>query len=243
MKILLSRLGLDLHERQLRPEWMDQPDLEVGFHRTALRALGRINALTSLHRSFWPAIRRLAASQPTREIRVLDVACGGGDLAVRLAQCARRAKLRVTIDGCDISPTAVGLAQERAKKAGVDCRFFEFNVLDQTWPSDYDIIGTSLFLHHLTNEDAVHVLEKMATATKRTVIVNDLVRGCYGYLMARYAVRLVTFSPVVHSDGPDSVAGAFTTDELRDMAQRAGLNGATISRSWPARMQLEWNKH
>ena len=242
MKILLSRLGLDLHERQLRPEWMDQPGLDVGFHRTALRALGRINALTSLHRSFWPAIRQLAARQPSREIRVLDVACGGGDLAVRLAKCARRANLQVKVDGCDISPTAVSLAQERAKTSGVDCRFFEFDVLRHTWPTDYDLIGNSLFLHHLTNDDAVRVLNNMATAARQTVIVNDLIRGCYGYLMARYAVRLVTFSPVVHSDGPDSVAGAFTTDEMREMAHRAGLQGATISRSWPARMQLEWNK-
>ncbi|HEY0980558.1 methyltransferase domain-containing protein [Schlesneria sp.] len=242
MKILLSRLGLDLSERRLQPEWMDQPGLDADFHRTALLALGRINAMTSVHRSFWPVIRRMAAEDPTRELRVLDVACGGGDLAVRLALCARRENLRVTVDGCDISPTAIGLAQERARTAGVNCHFFQFDVQRGVWPTDYDVIGTSLFLHHLTNDDAVRLLRTLATATKRGVIVHDLVRGYYGYLMARYAVWLVTFSPIVHSDGPDSVEGAFTANELQDMAERAGLHGATISRSWPARMQLEWKK-
>lgn len=242
MKFLGPRYGLDVHERQLRPEWMDQPGLDVNLHRTALRALDRVNAISLIHRHFWPAIRRLARKYPAREIRVLDVACGGGDVAVRLARAAQREKLRVTVEGCDLSPTAVSFAQERARKAGVDCRFFEFDVLSHEWSTDYDVIGTSLFLHHLTNDDAVKVLAKMAMATRHSVIVNDLVRSHYGYLLARFVARLLTRSPIVHADGPDSVAGAFTVGELRDMASRAGMTGATVSRSWPARMLLNWNK-
>ena len=242
MKFLDTRFGLDVHERYLRPELMDQPGLDVGLHRTALRALDRVNAISLIHRHFWPTIRRLARKHPSREIRVLDVACGGGDVAVRLARAAQRENLRVTVEGCDLSPTAVSFSQERARKAGVDCRFFEFNVLSHEWSTDYDVIGTSLFLHHLTNEDAVKVLAKMASAARHSVIVNDLVRSRYGYLLARFVARLLTRSPIVHADGPDSVAGAFTVGELREMARRAGMTEATVSRCWPARMLLHWNK-
>ena len=149
MKFPDPQFGLDVHERHLRPELMDQPGLDVGLHRTALRALERVNAMSLIQRHFWPAIRRLARKDPVREIRVLDVACGGGDVAVRLARAAQREKLRVTVEGCDLSLTAVSFAQERARKAGVDCRFFEFDVLSDEWSTDYDIIGTSLFLNHL----------------------------------------------------------------------------------------------
>ena len=218
MKFPDPQFGLDVHERHLRPELMDQPGLDVDLHRTALRALDRVNAISLIHRHFWPVIRRLARKDPVREIRVLDVACGGGDVAVRLARAAQREKLRVTVEGCDLSPTAVSFAQERARKAGVDCRFFEFDVLSDEWSTDYDIIGTSLFLHHLTNDDAVKVLAKMATATRHSVIVNDLVRSRYGFLLARFVARLLTRSPIVHADGPDSVAGAFTVCELRDLS-------------------------
>ena len=242
MKSLFPTFGLNLNERQLRPEMMDQPGIDVKLHQTALSALGRVNFLSRIHHCFWPAIQQLAMNQPTREIRVLDVACGGGDVAVRLAEAARSANLRMTIDGCDLSSTAVSFAKKRAERSNVSCRFFEFDVLRHEWPTDYDVIGTSLFLHHLTNDDDITVLAKMAAATRRIVIVNDLVRSCQGYLLARFVARLLTFSPIVHSDGPDSVAGAFTTDELRDMALRAGMDGATVSRSWPERMRLEWNK-
>jgi hypothetical protein len=46
----------------------------------------------------------------------------------------------------------------------------------------------------------------------------------------------------VHSDGPISVEAAFTVDEMKAMARQANLHGAKISRCWPARMLLEWNK-
>jgi 2-polyprenyl-3-methyl-5-hydroxy-6-metoxy-1,4-benzoquinol methylase len=242
MKFRALRLDLDVDKRHLRPEWMDQPGLDVGLHHTALRALDRVNALSLVHRSFWGDIRQLARRHPTREIRVLDVACGGGDVAVRLALAARRAKLRVSVDGCDLSSTAVSFARERAEKSGVTSRFFEFDVLRDDWPTDYDIISSSLFMHHLTNDDAIRVLAHMATATRHSVIINDLVRNRFGYLLARFVARLVTRSPIVHSDGPDSVAGAFTTNELQEMASRAGLIGATVTQCWPARMILRWNK-
>ena len=242
MKFQITGFGLDVDKRHLRPEWMDQPGLDVGLHQAALRALDRVNALSLVHRLYWREIRRTALLEPHREIRVLDVACGGGDIAVWLVLAARRAGLRVAIDGCDLSPTAVSFATERAARSRVPCRFFEFNVLSGDWPADYDVIGSSLFLHHLTNVDAVRVLKQMAIATRHSVFINDLVRNRRGYLLARFVSRVLTRSPIVHSDGPDSVAGAFTTKELREMADQAGMRTATISGCWPARMLLRWNK-
>jgi 2-polyprenyl-3-methyl-5-hydroxy-6-metoxy-1,4-benzoquinol methylase len=234
--------SIDVRDRQLRPEWMDRPGLEVGAHRAALWGLARVNALSFVHRTFWRPIRELAKCQSPGEVRVLDVACGGGDIAVRLAQLARRSRFRLTVDGCDIRPNALSLARERADRAQVSCRFFEFNALQQDWPNDYDVIVNSLFLHHLTNEDVVTVLTQMASATRRLVLANDLVRSPTGYLLARFGARLLSRSPIVHTDGPASVIGAFTRAELHDLARRAGLRKAKVKRCWPARMLLEWSK-
>jgi hypothetical protein len=41
-------------------------------------------------------------------------------------------------------------------------------------------------------------------------------------------------------DGPRSVAGAFTLDELQELARQSGLVGANISPRWPQRMLLTW---
>jgi hypothetical protein len=51
---------------------------------------------------------------------------------------------------------------------------------------------------------------------------------------------LLTTSEVVHTDGPLSVEGAFTPEEVLDLAHRAGLRGASVVRRWPFRYLLTW---
>ena len=232
----------DVGLRQLQPELMDQPGLDVNIHRAALSAIAGINSLAFTHRAYWKAIRPLLERRPSNPVRVLDVACGSGDVAVRLATLAQRAGLPIIVDGCDRSPIAVSLAQERAELSQVPSRFFRFDVLNEEWPADYDVITTSLFLHHLRNDEAVHVLRQMANSARRMVLVNDLVRCRIGYLLARFGAPLLTRSPLVHYDAPTSVAGAFTPIELIELAHFAGMFGVTFSRCWMARMQLEWHK-
>lgn len=233
---------IDPSERRLTPEWMDRPDLDAQAHGTALNGLERINWLSLSHRALWPAIRDLARRHAADNIRVLDVACGGGDVTVRLARAARRVGGRIAVDGCDVSATAIELAKRRAERGGVACRFFPLDALRDPLPTGYDVICCSLFLHHLTNDEAEGLLSRMANSATRLVLVNDLVRSRWGYLLARAGTRLLTRSPIVHYDGPVSVAGAFTPSELSEMAARAGLVGATVTRRWPARMLLVWHK-
>jgi hypothetical protein len=76
----------------------------------------------------------------------------------------------------------------------------------------------------------------------RLVLINDLVRSRTGYLLAHLGTRFLSASDVVHIDGPRSVEGAFTVDELLALARRAGLDGAGVIRQWPCRMLLEWER-
>ena len=74
------------------------------------------------------------------------------------------------------------------------------------------------------------------------VLINDLDRSLGGLLLARAATRLLSASSVVHTDGPRSVEGAFTRDEARGLAERAGLAGVTLQRRWPCRWLLSWRR-
>ena len=67
-------------------------------------------------------------------------------------------------------------------------------------------------------------------------------RNRVGYLMAWFGCRLLTRSPIVRVDGPLSVAAAFTFDEARSLATRAGLAGAAVSGYFPERFLLVWRK-
>ena len=231
-----------LDDRRMRAEVMDQPDLSAAEHHHALRSLARINWISRSRGILSRHIEAIACESRPRSVRVLDLACGGGDVVVALARRFARRGFEIQWAGCDLSKIAIAHAREHAERSGVRVEFVECDVLAEVFPSNFDVIMCSLFLHHLTDDQAVALLAKMGAAARRMVLVNDLVRSRAGYLLAQAACRLLTRSRVVRNDGPLSVANAFTTKEMQRLATAAGLGGAKIVRHWPARMLLEWRK-
>jgi SAM-dependent methyltransferase len=237
-----SRGVPDLSTRRRRPELMDQPGLDPIEHAHALQGLERINRLSRTGAVLWPAIARLAHRRLDEPVRVLDVACGGGAIALSLARRAVRSGLPVRVEGCDLSPRAVGFAGERAVAEGVAVRFFEWDALTGPLPDGYDVVMSTLFLHHLDEAQAVDLLGRMRTAAGRQVLVDDLLRSRLGLALAWIGCRILSGSKVVHHDGPASVSAAFTTAEVAALAGRAGLEGARITRHWPQRFLLSWSR-
>jgi 2-polyprenyl-3-methyl-5-hydroxy-6-metoxy-1,4-benzoquinol methylase len=220
---------------------MDDPQLNRDAHVDALRGLARIYCFSRTGAAVWPWIRREAGAS-AKPLRVLDIATGGGDLPIDLARRARREGLAVEVAGCDCSSRAIAFARLRAYRARTDVRFFTFDTRAQPLPAGYHVITTGLFLHHLSDAEAVSLLRDMAEVTARAVLVDDLRRSRRGLWLARLATRALSRSPVVHVDGPRSVRAAFTSGELSRLAAQAGLTGAEIVPHWPERHLLAWRR-
>lgn len=235
-------LLLDVTRRVLLPELMDDPQLAPDRHVQALRGLARINAWSGSARLLWREIQSELLPAPAEPLRILDVACGAGDVAIRLWHKAQRAAARVAIAGCDMSATAVAFARQRAAEAGAAIDFQQSDAVHGELPAGYDVVTCSLFLHHLDGEEAVSLLRRAASAARRLVVVSDLDRTRRGYALAWLGTRLLTRSPVVHVDGPRSVQRAFTPSEALATAAQAGLSGATLRRRWPSRWVLRWKR-
>jgi SAM-dependent methyltransferase len=232
-----------LERRERLPELMDQPGLDEQVHRHALRGLGRTNSLSGVGGALWQGLIDLDVPSGPEPVRVLDLAAGGGDNVRRLAQLARRRGAPIEVHGCDINPTAVAYAQSAADEAGLTgVRFFCLDAVHDPLPAGYDVVMCTLFLHHLVEADAVGLLRAMAAAAGKGVMVDDLVRTRWGYVLAWAGGRLFTRSPIIHTDGPLSVRAAFSLDEARELVSRAGLRGATYRRHWPQRFLLTWRK-
>jgi len=241
------RLGVwpDLSRRRRRAEWMDDPELDPALHAAALTGLARINLFSGSARILWPSVFEAARRKDAghKPLRVLDVATGSGDVPVRLWKKARRAGIQLDIAGCDVSEVALSFASKRAAEAGADVRFFQVDLLgDDEFTGEYDVVCCSLFLHHLDEEDACRVLQRLARVTGDALLVNDLLRNPGGMLLAAIAPRLLTRSTVVHHDAVRSLQSAFTESEARALAERAGLRNAHSTRHWPCRYLLSWRR-
>jgi 2-polyprenyl-3-methyl-5-hydroxy-6-metoxy-1,4-benzoquinol methylase len=231
-----------LARRERIPERMDDPGLDPAEHRRALAGLARLNWFSGSVGVLWPAIHALAREQSGRAVRVLDVACGSGDVPVGLCRKAKQAGVPLAADGCDISEVAVETATRSATKEGAAARFFTHDALRDPLPEGYDVVTCSLFLHHLSETDAVTLLRRMAAAAGSLVLVNDLARSRFNYLAVWAACRILSRSPVVRFDGPASVRSAFTPAEALALADEAGLHGATVRGRFPCRYLLQWRR-
>ncbi len=221
---------------------MDDPALPTHEHDRALADLARLNSLARSAAILWPAVRSelRRASAAGRTATVLDVATASGDIPATLGRWARREGLDARWIGIDASGHALERASRRAAHEGVP---LELHRADATraLPVSADVVISSLFLHHLSEAQAVDALRAMSGAARSALIVSDLRRSAPGLALAWTASRALSRSPVVHFDAVVSVRGAFNERELAGLARNAGLDGASVRRAWPQRMILQWS--
>ncbi|UCC23966.1 MAG: methyltransferase domain-containing protein [Gemmatimonadales bacterium] len=233
----------DLSARRREPELMDDPGLEPRAHTHALRALARVNRASGTVGRIWSTLLRAAEARPVASgpLRVLDVACGDGEVAVRLAARAQRAGVPLEVHACDRSPHALNQAREKSAAAGVGLQLHRLDVLQDRLPVGFHLVTATLFLHHLSDDDAVELLRRLPESGDR-LLVQDLRRTRLGYRFAWWGLRVLSSSSVARVDGPLSVRAGFTMEEAIGLARRAGLDGAQVAPIWPQRFRLDWGR-
>lgn len=227
-----------LRQRFRQPELMDTPDLCSRQHHAALAGLRRINALSRSEYGYFRPLCQLQRELGRDRLRIVDVACGGGDVTVRLWRLAARHQLDWRISGCDFSPQAVEIARQYARRCQALVHFFTHDLLAAPIPFPVDAVVCSLFLHHLDEEPAVRLLHALRRTGARLLLVNDLDRSVLGWTLALVVPRLVSLSPIVHVDALRSVRAAFRPAEALQLAQQAGWTEVTVRRCWPCRWLL-----
>jgi len=156
-----------------------------------------------------------------------------------LSSKARKEGVALEVSGCDSSPVALSHGRAEAERMGLKAHFFQMDVTRSPLPEGYDLICSSLFLHHLDEEEAVEFLSGMAQAGE-AVLVQDLVRSRLGYWLAQGTLSVLSASRVARVDGPRSVQASFRIPEVKVLARQAGLKGARVVPCWPERFLLTW---
>lgn len=91
---------------------------------------------------------KLFESGKIKPCRTIDLGCGTGNHSIYLGS------IGFDVTGIDISPTAIKIAKEKAKKKGVKCNFFVINALSKLNEimSTFDFAYDWELLHHIFPE-------------------------------------------------------------------------------------------
>lgn len=227
-----------LADRKLAAELMDDPALDAAAHDAALRALSRVHHLSGTGVRLRRTLARVAGTVPPgRPLRVLDVGCGGGDSSLAAARWGRDRNRSVEVVALDLSAQALAFARRRSERAGLGITFTRGDAVVGLPDGPFDLVVSSLFLHHLSDDQVTRLLDACVQRS-RQVVMEDLRRSRLGLLLAHVTLRLVSRSRVAWHDGPSSVRAGWRRSELAALARGAGLHDAQVRWGWPERWIL-----
>src|SRR5512135_2599419 len=169
---------------------------------------------------------------------VLDLGCGPGDIAIRLA----RRHPRLQVHGLDVSQSMLdfGEARLRAEPALAGrVRFVRGILPGAVLPrSHYDVVVSNSLLHHLHDPLVLWRTVRKVAAPGAAVLVMDLYRPASA-VAAREIVEMYagTEPEVLKRDFFNSLCAAFEPAEVREQLVACGL-GALDVRTVSDRHQL-----
>lgn len=214
-------------------ELLDGP-LDARLLEGNLRDLARMNTWLGGAALTWRALQpTLREPRPGSQLRFLDVGTGGGDIPRALRRAAAHRSPGLSITATDTRPEIVAVARragQRQPRFDVRLASPERIAADDR---SFDIVHSSLVIHHLEPTDAVAMLREMARVASRAVIVNDLDRAGRWLLAARLLTTLATRNRYTRHDAPLSVLRAYRPSELVQLAARAGLVEEARYWAWP----------
>ncbi|MDE3252681.1 MAG: methyltransferase domain-containing protein [Bacteroidota bacterium] len=219
-------------QRSYTKELLDADDIPFADIRQNMLELNTINTWLGGHSITRKGFKKLASGK--KEIIVCEIGCGGGDNLAAIVRWSQSNNILITCIGIDWKESCIEVARENPL----------FTAKDQWIVSDYaavsfdrkpDIIFSSLFCHHFTEEQLLFQLAWMRDNSLLGFFINDLHR----HWLAHDSIALLTSwfssSYLVKHDAPLSVARGFVKKEWQQLCWKAGIRNPAISWQWAFR--------
>jgi hypothetical protein len=145
-------------------------------------------------------------------------------------------KISIVI-GVDHNAHCIAVAGERWRGGQAEWVHADYRqvIFDKRKP---DIIFSSLFCHHFTDEELIYMLRWMEKNAGAGWYINDLQRHPVAYHSIRLLTKWWSRSYLVKNDAPLSVLRGFTRAEWEKLLQQAGLTGYSLKWKWAFRWLL-----
>lgn len=222
---------MNWQHRSSQKELLDNDNIPFADIKQNMRELNVINTLLGGHRITLKGFQTLIKK---KQIHVCEIGCGGGDNLLSIFYWCKKNNIKVTFTGIDLKEECIQFAKTKTDLQACT-----------TWiTSDYksvvfdekpDVIFSSLFCHHFTDEELITQLQWMQQQSSLGFFINDLQRHSLAYHSIKILTQLFSRSYLVKNDAPLSVMRGFTKKEWQNIFTKANIASYQIKWQWAFR--------
>lgn len=204
-------------------EEMDSPDADPLMLERTYAQFPLVNRCVSGWRSVYLGLVRPALPR-NRTATILDIGCGGGDIALALLRWGRADGLSLKVTGIDPDPRAHDFASRAAAAAGFGPEELEFRRAASAElvaeGQVFDVVISNHVLHHLDPPALSGVLADSQVLARSLAIHSDIRRRRSALLLFGLATLPLAGTSFIRRDGLTSIRRSFTRDELARVLPR-----------------------
>lgn len=219
-------------------EIMDDFTLEGEILRDALDKIARINQLLGGNKLTLQGVQSLInLVSIKKEITIVDIGCGNGDMLRALADYASKNNLNFKLIGVDANPFTINHAEELSKlyqNITYQCEdIFE----DKFTALKYDIVLCTLTLHHFKDAEIIKLVSVFYENASIGIVINDLQRSALAYRLFQVLCFVFRLNKMSKEDGLISILRGFKKEELEEFSKKIHLKKYFIQWKWAFRYQ------
>lgn len=215
--------------RSSEQEKLDDLNLHGEPLYKALQSLEWVNRWFGNHRSVIKAMHRIYKNKE-RPLRIIDLGCGGGDLALAVARSLRQHKIEFNITGIDGNANSLRYAKKKCASCS-EINFLQADILDKQFSiAPCDILISSHFMYHFTTDALVDFLKNNISAISTAIIFSELIRNRLAMRLFTFSSFLLPVSKLAREDGLLAIKRSFCKKEWLAVLKQAGIGTYRLRR-------------
>ncbi len=221
---------IDFSRRSGEKEIIDSTEIAPAEIYQNMRELKFINASLGGHDATLAGLKKLLRN---KKVSVCEIGCGGGDNLNAIDKFCKKNEIECELTGIDLNADCIDFAKKSASNEGTAFLHSDFN--DVHFSHKPDIIYSSLFCHHFSDQELVTMVKWMRDNCTEGFFINDLHRHPLAYFFIKYSTKMFSGSRLVKNDAPISVMRGFRRKDWEKILSQAGIDNYEISWRWAFR--------